>query len=137
MNRIFVYLSLFSFFICVFLGLLVYFRDVRYKYDKKLAKIFVFLCFSLAFFWAIIEFGYRHAINYEIALFWLKLNVFWYFVVALLLHFILLLTENYKLLKKKITYFGDGPMEYLNIPLYIAFQPLGQHFQESFVCILY
>lgn len=105
MINIFSIVSLISFILCLTLGIFVYFKEVRYRFNNKLEKIFVFLCLSLAFFWAIIEFGYRFAINYNTALFWLKINILWYFVISLLLHFILLLTENSKLLKNKITYF--------------------------------
>jgi hypothetical protein len=59
---------------------------------------------SFAFCWALIEFGYRNAGNFETAYFWVKINFSWYFVVSLLLHFTLILTEKSKLLKKKLTY---------------------------------
>jgi len=104
MISIFTLLSLSSFIICLSLALIIYFKKVRYTYDNKLSKLFTFLCLSLAFFWAIIEFGYRQAPNFEIASNWLKINVLWYFVISFLLHFILIYTENFQLLKKKITY---------------------------------
>jgi hypothetical protein len=100
----FALISLISFLVCLILGIFVYFKNVRYVINNKLGKIFVLICFSLAFFWALIEFGYRFAPNYEVAYLWLKANVFWYIVLSLLLHFTLVYTKNNKLLKKKITY---------------------------------
>lgn len=100
----FTLLSLISFVVCLSLALFVYFKKVRYVLHNKLGKIFVLLCLTLAFSWAIIEFGYRSAENFEIANFWLKINVSWYFVMSLLLHFSLIFTENTQLLRKKITY---------------------------------
>jgi len=97
-------LSLTSFIVCISVGLIVYFEEVRYVFDNKLGKIFTLLCLSLAFFWAIIEFGYRSANNFETAYFWVKLNIMWYFVISFLLHFSLVFTENYKILKNKLTY---------------------------------
>ena len=110
MVNAFALVSLISFILCLALGLFVYFKQVRQKFDNKLAKTFVFLCLSLAFCWALIEFGYRNAANFENAYFWIKFNFSWYFVVSLLLHFTLILTENIKLLRKKISYiFIYGP----------------------------
>jgi len=97
-------LSLVSFTICLTLGLFVYFKHVRYVFNNKLNKIFVFLCLTLAFCWALIEFGYRSAPSYDYAYYWLKLNIAWYFVISFLLHFTLILTKNTTLLKNKITY---------------------------------
>lgn len=101
----FALVSLISFIVCILLGVFVYITKVRYIFDNKLAKYFVLICFSLAFFWAIIEFGYRNATSYEGAYFWTKINVLWYFVISFILHFVLILTENKKLLKNKLTYF--------------------------------
>lgn len=97
-------LSLSSFIICLFLGIFVYYKHVRNVFDNRLAKLFVLLCFTLAFCWALIEFGYRNAPNFEVAFFWIKINMFWYIVLSLLLHFTLIFTENFLLLKRKLTY---------------------------------
>ena len=104
MFNIFTAVSLLSFLICIFLSILVYFKIIRYSIDNKIGKMFILLCISLAFCWALIEFGYRLADSYEIATLWLNINVTWYFVVAFLLHFTLCLTENKKILKRKLTY---------------------------------
>jgi len=105
MLNILALISLISFIICLVLGFVVYFKNVRYVINNKLGEMFVLICFSLAFSWALIEFGYRYATSYEIAYLWLKVNVFWYIVLSFLLHFILILTKNKKILNRKITYF--------------------------------
>lgn len=110
MINAFALVSLISFILCLILGIFVYLKQVRHKFDSKLAKTFVLLCLSLAICWALIEFGYRNATNYENAYFWIKINFSWYFVISFLLHFTLILTENSKLLKKKLIYaFIYGP----------------------------
>lgn len=110
MLNVFVMLSLSSFIICLVLGLVVYTKYVRHMFDNHLAKLYVLICFTLAFCWALIELGYRSAPNFEIAFFWIKINMFWYIVLSLLLHFTLIYTENFELLKRKITYlFIYGP----------------------------
>lgn len=100
----FTVISLVSFITCLILAIYIYLKEVRYVFNNRLSKIFVLLCLTLAFCWAIIEFGYRISENFEIANFWLKINVSWYFVMPLLLHFSLIFTENIQLLKKKLTY---------------------------------
>ena len=110
MINTFALVSLISFIICLILGLVVYFKNVRYVINNKVGKMFVLICFSLAFSWALIEFGYRHAASYELAYLWLKANVFWYIVLSFLLHFTLVLTDFNGFLRKKITYlFIYGP----------------------------
>lgn len=97
-------LSLVSLLICTILAIIIYFKHVKYVFYNKTSKLFVFLCLSFAFFWALIEFGYRSASDFNTALFWLKINVAWYFVISFLLHFTLLYTAHYEFLKRKITY---------------------------------
>lgn len=101
----FALVSLISFILCIILGVFVYLREVRYTFKNKLAKYFVLVCLSLAFCWALIEFGYRTAPSFETAFLWSKINVAWYIVISFILHFILILTDNTKLLKNKLTYF--------------------------------
>jgi len=102
--NIFALISLTSFIICIILALLVYLKQVKYVFYNELSKIFMLLCLTLALSWAIIEFGYRYANDFSTAYLWLKLNVAWYLTISLLLHFILLFTENNKLLERKLTY---------------------------------
>lgn len=101
----FALVSLLSFIVCILLGVYVYIKKVRHTYKNNLAKYFVLVCLSLALCWAIIEFGYRNASSYEAAFLWSKINVAWYIVISFILHFTLILTENKKLLEKKLTYF--------------------------------
>ncbi len=100
----FALISLLSFIICLALAIIVYFREVRYVFNNRLGKIFVLLCLSLALCWASIELGYRSTNDFSIAYFWLKINVTWYIVVSFLMHFTLIFTENFQLLRKKLTY---------------------------------
>lgn len=101
----FALLSLTSFTACIILGIFVYIKEVRYVFENKLAKYFVLICLSLAFCWALIEFGYRTAPSFENAFLWSKINATWYIVISLILHFTLILTDNIKLLRNKLTYF--------------------------------
>lgn len=102
--NIFAIISLCSFIICILLSIIVYFKQVRKTFNNELGKIFVFLCFSLAICWASIEFGYRQAEEFSTAYFWLKINFSWYIIISFLLHFVLLFTEHYSLLKRKLIY---------------------------------
>jgi len=104
MINVFAIVSLISFIVCIILGLFVYYKEVKYKFDNKLAKIFVLLCLCLGFFWALVEFGYRSATDFNTAYLWSKINILWYFVVSLLLHFTLILTEKSKFLQNKLKY---------------------------------
>lgn len=61
------------------------------------------LCLIFIFTWGIIEFSYRQANDIILVNWLLKINIFWYFVMPILLHFIILATENYNLLNKKST----------------------------------
>jgi len=104
MINAFAIVSLISFIVCIILGFFVYYKEVKYKFDNKLAKIFVLLCLSLGFFWAFIEFGYRSATDFYTAYLWSKVNVLWYFVVSFLVHFTLILTGKSKLVQNKLIY---------------------------------
>ena len=104
MLNAFALLSLMSIIICTILAVIVYFKEVRYVFFNKTGKLFVLLCLSLAFFWALIEFGYRFSGDFNTAYSWLKLNVLWYIVMSFLLHLSLVYTEHKHLLKKKITH---------------------------------
>jgi len=61
------------------------------------------LCASLAL-WALAEYGYRQADNYETAYFWLKLSDLSFIVAPLLLHFVLVFTGEAKLFQSRLTY---------------------------------
>ena len=87
------------------LAIHIYFKKVRHVFGNQLGKTFMYLCLSLALCWASLEFGYRLADEYETAYLLLKLNVAWYFVISLLLHFTLIFTEKKELLRRKKTYF--------------------------------
>ncbi len=104
MINAFALLSLISIIVCTILAIIVYFKKVRYVFFNKTAKLFVLLCLSLAFFWGLIEFGYRFSDDFNTAYSWLKINVLWYIVMSFLLHLSLVYTEHKDLLKKKITY---------------------------------
>ena len=95
----FALLSLLSCVVVFLLGSFIFLRDTR----KPLNRIFMALCMSLAF-WSLTEFGYRQAGNLETADFWLKLNGLIYVVPPLLLHFVLIFTEESKLFRNKLTY---------------------------------
>jgi PAS domain S-box-containing protein len=95
----FALLSLLSCVVVFLLGSFIFLRDTR----KPLNRIFMVLCMSLAF-WSLTEFGYRQAGNLETAYFWLKLSDLSFIVVPLLLHFVLVFTEESKLFRNKLTY---------------------------------
>ena len=59
---------------------------------------------------ALAEFGGRLAESFETAYFWMKASAAWPFLIPIPLHFILVLTEQSKLLKSKLTYLLLYPM---------------------------
>jgi PAS domain S-box-containing protein len=95
----FALLSLLSCAVVFILGSFIFLRDTR----KPLNRIFMALCASLAF-WSFTEFGYRQADSFETAYFWLKLSNLSFIVAPVLLHFVLVFTEESKLFKTRLTY---------------------------------
>ncbi len=95
----FALLSLLSCAVVFILGSFIYLRDTR----KPLNRIFMALCVSLAF-WSFTEFVYRQADNFATADFWLKLNSLVYIIPPLLLHFVLIFTEESKAFKSRLVY---------------------------------
>lgn len=85
--------------ICFFLGSWVFFQDTR----STLHRLFMLLS-VIASFLAFMEFGNLQAKNTGIALLALKLTGLWPLGIALLFHFILVVTENSKLLRNKLTF---------------------------------
>jgi len=91
--------------ICFFLGCWVFFQDTR----NTLNRLFMLLS-VVASYLAFMEFGNLQAQNSNMALLALKLTGLWPIGVALLFHFVLVVTENSKLLKNKLPYlFIYGP----------------------------
>ncbi len=95
----FALLSMLSCVIVFLLGSFIFLRDTR----KPLSRIFMLLCLSLAL-WSFAEFGYRQADNLETAYFWLKLSDLSFIVSPVLLHFVLVFTREWRLLRSKLTY---------------------------------
>jgi PAS domain S-box-containing protein len=91
--------SLIAFLVALFLGNFVYFKNPK----DRLNRIFMLLCLFNAYA-SFVDFEFRRAHNYETALFWARAGAFWWVIIPLLLHFVLIFTEHAKLLKKKITY---------------------------------
>jgi PAS domain S-box-containing protein len=85
--------------ICFFLGSWVFFQDSR----STLHRLFMALSI-IASYLAFMEFGNLQAKNPNIALLALKLTGLWPIGIALLFHFVLVVTENSKPLKNKLTY---------------------------------
>jgi PAS domain S-box-containing protein len=97
--NIFILSSLLACVTTAFLGTFVLLRN-----PKELSnQIFFLYCLagSLASF---TEFAYRQAESFATALFWLRASFPWIFSLPLELHFVMLLTESTKLLKRKSTY---------------------------------
>lgn len=96
---IFILSSLLAFAATAFLGIYVLLRN-----PKELSnQIFFLYCLtgSLASF---TEFGYRQAESFATAQFWIRASFPWISSLPLELHFVMLLTERTKLLKRKSTY---------------------------------
>jgi PAS domain S-box-containing protein len=91
--------SLLAFEVALFLGLFVLLRDPR----NTLNRVFLWYCLSLAW-WAFTEFGYRQADNAHTAYWWIKAGALWPFAISLLLHFVLVLTAQSRLLENRLTY---------------------------------
>ena len=86
---VFALLSLLSAVIIVFVGNFVYYKDPK----NQLNKIFL-VFYVLCAYWAFTEFAYRQAGDYDTARLWLKTGSFWPFAMAILLHFVLVFTEQ-------------------------------------------
>jgi len=97
--NVFALLSILSCVVVFLLGSFIFLRDTR----KPLNRVFILLCLSLAL-WSFAEFGYRQADNLETAYFWLKLSDLSFIVAPVLLHFVLVFTQERKLLRNKLTY---------------------------------
>ena len=88
---LFAWLSLLSAVVIILLGNFVYYRDPKHP----LNKIFMVFCISSAY-WSFTEFGYRQAGDYATARLWFKLGSFWPFGIAILLHFVLVFTGQWR-----------------------------------------
>ena len=97
--NIYALISLIAFMICFFLGNFIY-----HKNPKSRLNIMVGILCILVGFLAFIEFEYRYAYNYEIALFWLKVSSLWPFVPSILLHIAIIFTKKDYIFKNKLYY---------------------------------
>lgn len=97
--NVFAVIFLITSWICFFLGCWVFFQDTR----NTLNRLFMLLS-VIASYLAFMEFGNLQAQNPNIAPMALKLTGLWPIGVALLFHFVLVVTENSKLLKNKLPY---------------------------------
>ena len=95
----FALLSIISCLAVFLLGSFIFLRDTR----KPLNRVFMLLCLSSAL-WSFTEFGYRQADNFDTAYFWLKLGALSFILAPVLVHFALVLTQEWKLLRNKLTY---------------------------------
>lgn len=148
--------------ICFFLGSWVFFQDTK----STLHRLFMLLSL-IGSYLAFMEFGNLFAKNPDIALTALRLTGIWPIGIALLLHFIIVVTENSKPLKNKLTYFmiygpaiafsvlqltpglgtGEpikqhwgwiyGMPDNLLIPAFISSWAIGLVIISTFTCILY
>ncbi len=85
--------------ICFFLGSWVFFQDTK----STLHRLFILLSI-IASYLAFMEFGNLQAKNPSLALLALRLTGLWPIGIALLFHFVMVVTENSKPLKNKLTY---------------------------------
>ena len=85
--------------ICLFLGSFIFFLDTK----NTLNRLFLLVCLSATFL-SFMLFGKLFARNDDVAILCMKLASFWPIGVALLFHFVLVLTEKQKLLKNKLVY---------------------------------
>ena len=97
--NVFALIFLITSWICFFLGSSVFFQDTR----NTLNRLFMLLS-VVASYLTFMEFGNLQAQNPNIALMALKLSGLWPIGVALLFHFVLVATENSKLLRNKLPY---------------------------------
>lgn len=86
--------------ISIALGEYVYAR--RPKSD--LNRIFFIFSISTAY-WGFAEFGLQQSETYEAAYIWLRMSGLWPITVVLLLHFVLIFTQQEKILERKFTYY--------------------------------
>ncbi len=72
-------------------GIYVFYKSPR----DALNKIFLLLMFCIAFT-SFIEFGFHESKSIEFAMFWIQLDIAWFLLTPLFLHFTLLFTEYMK-----------------------------------------
>jgi len=83
--------SLLSAIVIIFVGNFVYYKDPKNQLNKTFLVFYV-----LYAYWAFTEFAYRQAGDYETARLWLKIGSFWPLAAAVLLHFVLVFTEQWQ-----------------------------------------
>ncbi|MGM0569007.1 MAG: ATP-binding protein [Elusimicrobiota bacterium] len=96
--NIYALMSLNSALLSLFLGSFVFALNRK----ELLNKMFYFFCITL-FFWAFAQFMRLQANDYKTACLWTKLNFLWPFVIASLMHMVLVFTEKNKIIRKKLT----------------------------------
>ncbi len=96
MITIFAALSMLSFFICISVAGLIYYRNS----SSKLNRVFALLCLSFGY-WSLVEFLFRQAETIERAHFWYSFLVLWPLSVALLVHFVMVYTKNFVAKKRR------------------------------------
>lgn len=99
MKILFSFLSTAAAAFAVFVGFWVLLKNSK----PRLNQIFLLICLSAAY-WAYSEAQLRQTGSYESAVFWLKFGSFWPIPIAFLLHFVLVFTEERRLLRNPLTY---------------------------------
>jgi PAS domain S-box-containing protein len=94
------YISLISSIICLGLAFFVYYSNTKSK-ENIIFSIFLILL-SI---WTFAEFMYIRAPSADVAARWIQLvSLIWTYVIAILFHFVLIYTQQKRILRKKITY---------------------------------
>ena len=98
--NLFALISLVAFMVCFFLGNFIYHKNPKSPLNRLVGILSI-----LVGFLAFVEFEYRQAEVFQIALFWLKISTLWPFVPAILLHIALIFTNKIKIFKNEYGYF--------------------------------
>jgi len=113
--NIFAFFSLMSAWFSFFLGSFVLLRN----HKNIVNRLFFLYCFSLTWY-SFVEFGMRQAGSLNEATFWTSLSFILPFLVAFLLHFVIVFTENSKWFEHKLAYiliYGPAVMFSFLFPL--------------------
>ncbi|MFA6001852.1 MAG: diguanylate cyclase [Thermoleophilia bacterium] len=85
--------------VCLLFGTMVLLKNSH----SRLNRVFMLLCISVAY-WGFMEFELRHSATLEQAEFWFRLNFLWPLSIALLVHFVLVFTQQRWLTENRLTY---------------------------------
>jgi len=85
----------------VYLSLLLGFHVSYLNQKHQLNRLFFLFCILVSFL-SLAEVGQLLAPDIQVARFWIRIGALWIFILPLILHFVIIFTENFHLVEEKI-----------------------------------